>query len=73
MKIRLHGRPGAAKATHAPGTRSAPEPAGATWARAELREQIQRLWAREARAAQPANKQTRQIDRPPMADKEPEP
>ena len=72
MKIRLHGRSWA-KAARAPGTRSAPEPAGATWARAELREQIQRIWGGEARSARPANKQTREIDRSPMADREPEP
>jgi hypothetical protein len=73
VKIRLHDRSWAAKAARAPGTRSAPEPVGATWARAELREQIQRIWGEEAQAAEPANMQTREIDRSPTADREPEP
>jgi len=73
VKIRLHGRSQAGKAARAPGSRSAPEPVGVTWARAELREQIQRIWGGEAHAAQPANTQTREIDRSPIADREPEP
>jgi hypothetical protein len=73
VKLRLHGRPQAAKTARAPGTRSALQPAGATWARAELREQIQQIGGGEARAAQPADKQPREIDRSPMADREPEP
>ncbi len=73
MKIRLHGRRRAAEADRAQHARSAPEPAAVTWARAQLREQIQRAGAALAPAAQPANRQTRQTDRSPMADREAEP
>jgi hypothetical protein len=72
MKIPLPGRQREAEAGRAPGTRSAPEPAGVTWARAELREQIQRV-GRGAPAAEPANWQTREPDRSLLADREAEP
>jgi hypothetical protein len=51
----------------------APEPAAVTWARAQLREQIQRTGAALAPAAQPADRPAREIDRSPLADREPEP
>src|SRR5262249_56246238 len=63
VKYRLHGRSQAAKAARAPGTRSAPEPADVTWARAELREQLERVWGGEARAAEP-REQADTRDRP---------
>ncbi len=73
MKIRLHGRQRAAEAGRAPGTRSTPEPPAVTWARAQLREQIQRAGTALALDIQPANRQTRQTDCSPLADMEPEP
>jgi hypothetical protein len=72
VKIRLRGRQGPAKARHAPGTTSAPEPAGVTWAHAELRDQIQRIWDGES-PAQPAIRQVRDTDRSPVPDREAEP
>jgi hypothetical protein len=50
-----------------------PEPAAATWARTQLREQIQRTGAAPAPTAQPEDRPAREIDRPPLADREPEP
>ena len=73
MKIRLHGLQRAAKAGRAPGTRPAPEAAAVTWARAELRKQIQQVGAVMPPATQPASKQTRETDRIPLADREAEP
>jgi hypothetical protein len=43
-----------------------------TWARAQLREQIQQAGSALAQAAEPANRQTRRTDRPPLADMEAE-
>jgi hypothetical protein len=51
----------------------APEPAAMTWTCARLREQIQRAGAARAPAAQPADRQTREMDRSPLADREAEP
>jgi len=73
MKIRLHGRQRAAEAGRAQDARSTPEPPAVTWARAQLREQIQRTGAALAPAAQRANRQTRETDRTPLADREAEP
>ena len=72
MKIHLPGQRRAAKAGRAKDGRSAPEPAPVTWARAQLREQIQRAGSALAPAAEPANRQTRMTDRPPLADMEAE-
>jgi hypothetical protein len=47
----------------------APESAAVTWARAQLRERIQRAGA----ALAPADRQTREMDRSPLADREAEP
>ena len=73
MKIRLSGRRRAAEAGRAKDGRSAPEPTPVTWARAQLREQIQRAGPALAPAAEPTNRQTRNTDRPPLADLEAEP
>jgi hypothetical protein len=51
----------------------APEPAVITWTRAQLRERIQQAGAALDPAAQPADRQTREIDRSPLADMEAEP
>jgi hypothetical protein len=73
MNIRLPGRRRAAEADRAKDGKSAPEPAPATWARAQLREQIQRAGSALAPTTEPANRPTRQADRPPLADMEAEP
>jgi hypothetical protein len=73
MKIRLPGRRRAAEAGRAKDGRSAPELAPVTWARAQLREQIQRAGSALAHTAEPATRQTRKTDRPPLADMEAEP
>jgi hypothetical protein len=73
MKIRLPGRRRAPEAGRAQDGKSAPEPAPVTWARAQLREQIERAGSALAPATEPANRQTRQTDRPPLADMEAEP
>jgi hypothetical protein len=73
MKIRLPGRRRAAEAGRAKDGRNAPEPAPVTWARAQLREQIQRAGSALSPAAEPANRPTHKIDRPPLADMEAEP
>jgi hypothetical protein len=70
MKVRLPGRRRAAEAGRAKDGRSGPEPAPVTWARAQLREQIQREGAALAPNTQLANRQTRQIDRSPLGDME---
>jgi hypothetical protein len=44
-----------------------------TWAHTRLRDQIQQAGAGLAPAAQTANMHTRDTDRTPLADKEPEP
>ena len=49
-----------------------PEPAAITWTRAQLREQIQRAGAAPDPTAQPTHRQTRETDRAPLADREPE-
>jgi hypothetical protein len=51
----------------------APQPAAITWTRAQLREQIQRSGAAPVPAAQSADRQTREMNRSPLADREPEP
>jgi len=73
MKFRLPGRRRAAEAGRAKDGRSAPELAPVTWARAQLREQIQRAGSALAPAAEPATRQTRNTDRPPLADLEADP
>ena len=73
MKIRLPGRRRAAEAGRAKDGRNAPAPAPVTWARAQLREQIQRTGSALAPTAEPPNRQTRETDRPPLADMEAEP
>jgi hypothetical protein len=73
MKLRRHGRRRAAEAGRAQDGRNAPEPAAVTWARAQLRDQIQRAGSASAPAAQPANTQARDTDRSPLADREAEP
>jgi hypothetical protein len=72
MKIHLPGQRRAAKAGRAKDGRSAPEPAPVTWARAQLREQIQRAGSALASTAETANRETRKTDRPPLADMEAE-
>ena len=52
---------------------SAPAPVAVTWARAQLREQIQRAGSALAPVGEPASRQTRKTDRPPLADMEAEP
>jgi hypothetical protein len=49
------------------------ESAAITWTRAHLLEEIQRAGAALALTAQPADEQTREMDRSPLADREPEP
>jgi hypothetical protein len=49
------------------------EPAAITWTRAQLRDQIQRAGAAPDPTAQPTDRQTREMDRSPLADREPEP
>ena len=73
MKFRLPSRRRAAEAGRAKDGRSAPEPAPVTWARAQLREQIQRAGSAPSPAAEPGNRQTRNTDRPLLADMEAEP
>src|SRR5690349_280126 len=70
MKIRRHGRRRAADAGHTQDARSAPGPAAVTWARAQIRERIQREGATLAPSTQPANRQTRQTDHSPLGDME---
>jgi hypothetical protein len=50
-----------------------PDPAAVTWARARLREQIQRAWAELDPALQPPGKQPTEQDLSQCADREPEP
>jgi hypothetical protein len=73
MNIRMPGRRRAAEAGRARDGKSAPEPASVTWARAQLREQIQRAGSAQAPTTEPASRPTRQTDRPPLADMEAEP
>jgi hypothetical protein len=73
MKIRLPGRHPAADAGRAQDATSTSEPAAVTWARAQLREQIQRVGAALDPAAQPAERQRREIEHSPLADREAEP
>jgi hypothetical protein len=49
------------------------EPAPATWARAQLREQIQQAGSALVSTAEPANSQTRNTDRPLLVGLEAEP
>jgi hypothetical protein len=51
----------------------APQPAALTWTRAQLREQIQRAGTAPDPTAQPTDRKTREINRSPLADREPEP
>jgi hypothetical protein len=72
MKIRLHGRR-TAEPGRAQEARTAREPAAVTWARAQLREQIQRTGATPG-AGHPARGQAdARTDRSPLADREAEP
>jgi hypothetical protein len=66
-------RPPADKAGSARDDERAPEPAAITWTRAQLRGRIQRAGAALAPASKPADRQTREMDRSPLADREPEP
>jgi hypothetical protein len=50
-----------------------PAPPDVSWARAQLRERIQRAGAELAPTLQPPGQQPREADRSPYADKEPEP
>jgi len=52
--------------------RGAPEPAALTWARAQLRERIQRAGFALRPADQPTGRQMPEADRSPLADREPE-
>jgi hypothetical protein len=72
MKIRLPGRRRAAEADRAKDGKSAPEPEPVPWARAQLRELIQRAGSALAPTTEPANRPARQADRPPLADLEAE-
>ena len=72
MKIRLHGRR-TAEPGRAQEARTAREPAAVTWARAQLRQRIQQAGAALIPTAQPMDRQTREIDRSPPPDREPEP
>jgi hypothetical protein len=72
MKFRLPGRRRAAETDRAKDGRNAPQPAAVTWARAQLREQIQRAGPALALTTEPANRPTCQADRPPLADMEAE-
>jgi hypothetical protein len=67
MKIRWPGRQRTAETSPAPDARSTPEPAPVTWTRAELRERIQHTGC----ALAAIHRQTRETDRPPLADREP--
>jgi hypothetical protein len=51
----------------------APEPAAITWTRAQLRARIQRAGAAPAPTVQPTDRQTREMNRSPVADMEAEP
>jgi hypothetical protein len=72
MKIRLPGPRPAAETGRAKDGKSALEAAPVTWVRAQLREQIQRAGSALSPAAEPPNRQTRNTDRPPLADMEAE-
>jgi hypothetical protein len=63
----------AGEPSRAPDARSAPEPAAVTWARARLRQQIQRAGSALPPSAQPTNRHPRKTDRSPLGDREPEP
>jgi hypothetical protein len=56
-----------------PRNERAPEPAAVTGARAQLRERIQRSGPPSAPTAQPTERQTREMNRSPLTDREPEP
>jgi hypothetical protein len=62
-----------AEADRASDTLSIPDPAAVTWTRAQLRERIQRVGAELAPTAQLSDRQTREADPSPYADREPEP
>jgi hypothetical protein len=63
----------AARADPARDSIRVPDPVVVTWARAQLREQIQRAGAELGPALQPPGKQPREADPSPYADREPEP
>lgn len=63
----------AARADPASDSIRAPDPAAVTWARAQLREQIQRAAAELDPALQSPGKQPTEADPSPYADREPEP
>ena len=73
MRIRLPGRQRAADAGRAQDARSAPERAPVTWARAQLRERIQRAGAALGPTAEPAHRRTHKPGHSPLADREAEP
>jgi hypothetical protein len=63
----------AARADPARDSIRVPDPAAVTWARAQLREQVQRAGAELGPALQPPGKQPSEADLSPYADREPEP
>ncbi len=63
----------AKEADRAQEARGAPQPAALTWARAELRERIQRAGPALRPAGQLAQRQTPEAGRSPLADREAEP
>lgn len=73
MRIRLPGRQRAADAGRAQDARSTQERAPVTWARAQLRERIQRAGAALAPAVEPAHRRTHEPEHSPVADREAEP
>ena len=70
---RAETRHQAARADPATDSTRVPDPAAMTWARAQLREQIQRAGAELAPALPSPGKQPSEADRSPYADREPEP
>jgi hypothetical protein len=54
-------------------TTNALQPAALTWTRARLRDRIQQAGAALDPAAQPTDRQTCEMNRSPLADREPEP
>jgi hypothetical protein len=70
MKRPLRGRQRTAEARRAQDARSALERAPVTWARAQLREQIQQAGAASAPATEPAHRRSHEPEHSPLADRE---
>jgi hypothetical protein len=70
---RAETRHQAARADRATDSIRVPDPGAMTWARAQLREQIQRAGAELGPALQSPGKQATEADPSPYADREPEP